>query len=346
MLIKCKYKDFCNIQTDGKAFGDLLKKIVEDFCANNYTRCARYKVFKLKGVTDEGKKISPQDFAQADKLIAEAVEIEQRVKGGKAVLIIDNKFRVMKFWEEMISNLETREDIFVSRAANGQAALQQMLTKTFDLIITEYDMPIMGGLEFVKKLKGSLSYHKIPVILITDKLKPEVQRTFEDLDLSKILYNPITANMLFTTVNEVKENFLVGDLKGGSKTSESRRVMFISKDAADLDLWDNLYEGFLGKEYKFENVKVKNGQVAIQKLNAKKYDLVVTDLDLPGLTGQKMIELMRNGNINRDTPIVVITDKISPEAMKTLLKCKINKVLTKPFEQEALIENVKNVLNG
>jgi two-component system, sensor histidine kinase and response regulator len=346
MLIKCKYKDFCNIQTDGKAFGDLLKKIVEDFCANNYTRCARYKVFKVKGVNEEGKKISPQDFAKASKLISESVDIEKRINEGKSVLIIDNKFRIMKMWEEMISRINTKEDVSLVRAANGQAALQQMLTKKFDLIITEYEMPIMGGVEFLKKIKANLSYKDIPAILITDKLKPEAQKNIENLGMSKVLYNPVDEKILFSSVNEVLENFISGTFAESSKETESKRVMFVSKDQLDLNLWDEVSETFQDKTNTIENVKVKNGQVAIQKLNAKKYDLLVTELDLPGITGQKMLELMRKGNINRDTCVLVITNKISENDMKSLLKYKIKKVLTKPFEKEILIENVNNILKG
>ena len=73
--------------------------------------------------------------------------------------------------EELINNLE---DIFstkyrVVKAYNGQEGLKCVVKEIPDLIISDVMMPVMGGIEFLKKIKNNLSTSHIPVIMLTAK---------------------------------------------------------------------------------------------------------------------------------------------------------------------------------
>lgn len=84
----------------------------------------------------------------------------------------------------------------IKQAANGQDALDVLIGFKPNVVITDYNMPIMDGLEFVKKLKADSELSKISVIFytgetnillyaqregITDALKLELSPSEEEL---------------------------------------------------------------------------------------------------------------------------------------------------------------------
>src|SRR5262245_66551934 len=52
---------------------------------------------------------------------------------------------------------------------------------------------------------------------------------------------------------------------------------------------------------------VGNGKVALERTMTEQYDLLVLDLMLPGLDGLSLCRAVRNGQLNRDVPILMLT---------------------------------------
>ena len=55
----------------------------------------------------------------------------------------------------------------VFEASNGVEALALVSENTFDLILSDINMPVMDGLEFVRQLKGMNIAKNIPIVMIT-----------------------------------------------------------------------------------------------------------------------------------------------------------------------------------
>lgn len=92
----------------------------------------------------------------------------------------------------------------ITLAADGERALQAIAGETFDLIITDINMPGMGGVDFVKAIRAKLPQAKILVIsgfLDGSELKDMTSAKTQGVQGS--LEKPFTADKLVTKVAEI-----------------------------------------------------------------------------------------------------------------------------------------------
>ena len=68
-----------------------------------------------------------------------------------------------------VLNLTLSEFYDVIQAGNGAEGLKQVTSKTPDLVICDYMMPVMNGKEFCKAMKKDILLQHIPVIMLTGK---------------------------------------------------------------------------------------------------------------------------------------------------------------------------------
>lgn len=101
----------------------------------------------------------------------------------------------------------------------------------------------------------------------------------------------------------------------------------------DIDV-HNLIKTILEKE-NYRVLDSYSGTEALLILEKEKVDLILLDLMLPGLNGEEIV------NRVKDTPIIVISAKISPEDKVKVLLNGANDYITKPFNNEELLARVK-----
>ena len=93
----------------------------------------------------------------------ELKEFEEKVKQYK-ILIVDDEHEVLKSLLLTLKNSKEFDSV-VSTANNAQVALEKMMKEDFDLVLADYKMPGMNGLELL--LKVNEKYPKVAKILIT-----------------------------------------------------------------------------------------------------------------------------------------------------------------------------------
>lgn len=107
---------------------------------------------------------------------------------GKALIVEDNVAlaRVTQFALSRVG-LESRI------AANGRIALEHIAEESFDIIISDQQMPEMTGLEFLKKLRTLPLYAQTPVILLTAKgLELDLPRIQQELNIDAVFPKPFS----------------------------------------------------------------------------------------------------------------------------------------------------------
>lgn len=96
----------------------------------------------------------------------------------------------------------------------------------------------------------------------------------------------------------------------------------------------NVIEELLKKEG-YTTYNAYSGTEALLLLEKGKYDLILLDLMLPALSGEELIE-----KIN-DTPIIVLSAKISSEDKVNCLLSGANDYITKPFDSKELLARIE-----
>jgi two-component system OmpR family response regulator/two-component system alkaline phosphatase synthesis response regulator PhoP len=89
---------------------------------------------------------------------------------------------------------------------------------------------------------------------------------------------------------------------------------------------------------------VGDGPTALERAEAARFDLLVLDLMLPGLDGLALCRAVRNGRMNRDVPILMLTAR-REESDKVLgLESGADDYLTKPFGVRELVARARALL--
>lgn len=100
------------------------------------------------------------------------------------VLLVDDNPYVINFLNKCFTN----EDFEVISAYDAKYALELLTTENspdIDIVITDYNMPIMNGLEFAHTLKEMVKYMYVPIILYTQhsymNCKDEKYKVFDSI---------------------------------------------------------------------------------------------------------------------------------------------------------------------
>jgi two-component system chemotaxis response regulator CheY len=114
---------------------------------------------------------------------------------GKALIVDDNVAlaRVTQF-------ALTRAGFQTSIAGNGRLALNLVTAESFDIIVTDQQMPEMNGLEFLERLRTLPGYATTPIILLTAKgLELELPRIQQELDIAAVFPKPFSPSAVVET---------------------------------------------------------------------------------------------------------------------------------------------------
>jgi two-component system chemotaxis response regulator CheY len=95
----------------------------------------------------------------------------------------------------------------------------------------------------------------------------------------------------------------------------------------------------------FQITEANDGVDGLKKLSAQKFDLIVTDINMPIMDGLKLVSMVRNDPNYKDTPIIVITTEGATEDRERALSLGANEYITKPIQTIQILETVKKLMN-
>jgi two-component system chemotaxis response regulator CheY len=95
----------------------------------------------------------------------------------------------------------------------------------------------------------------------------------------------------------------------------------------------------------FQIVEANDGVDGLKKLSAEKFDLILTDINMPIMDGLKLVSMVRNDPSYKDTPIIVITTEGATEDRERALALGANEYITKPIQTMKILETVKKLMS-
>ncbi len=125
-----------------------------------------------------------------------------------------------------------------------------------------------------------------------------------------------------------------GDIRVGKK-----RVLVVD----DMTSIRQIISALL-KSLGHESIEASSGAMALSLVQASKFDLVLSDWNMPGMTGSEVVAAIRQ--IDQAIPIVMVTAEANRNRIMEMQALGVNGYLLKPFSQQALIAVVKKTLAG
>lgn len=88
-------------------------------------------------------------------------------------------------------------------AENGQIGLELLAEHKFDLIFSDVNMPVMGGIEMVENIKNNPEYKFIPIVMLTTESNPTLKAQGQELGVKAWMLKPFNKKKFFMAVKKL-----------------------------------------------------------------------------------------------------------------------------------------------
>ncbi|MFH1811024.1 MAG: response regulator [Pseudomonadota bacterium] len=91
-------------------------------------------------------------------------------------------------------------------------------------------------------------------------------------------------------------------------------------------------------------IEAEDGVDGLKKLSQQKFDILITDINMPMMDGLKLVSMVRRDEVHKDIPIVIITTEGAQEDRQRALSLGANAYITKPIQAPQVISKIKELL--
>lgn len=88
-----------------------------------------------------------------------------------------------------------------------------------------------------------------------------------------------------------------------------------------------------------------NGNTALTKLRAGKFDFVITDWNMPTMDGLELVKILRADETLRKMPVLMVAAEAMKENIVEAVKAGVNDYVVKPFTPEVMKEKIAKIFS-
>ncbi|MGD9157375.1 MAG: response regulator [Desulfobacteraceae bacterium] len=243
------------------------------------------------------------------------------------ILIIDDS----PFFRNQIENELKSIDASFSYAEDGKKGLDMALLQSYDLIISDIEMPNMDGFALCSKLKGNPNTISIPLILISSNDTDQyIDKGFRVGADSYIIKSDLKTKLLDTTLEVLKKSKFHND-NHILVVDDSSTIRSIVKDALE--------------KAGFRVTTAVNGKDALERIQANLPDLILCDIDMPEMNGIDLCNKVRTDPDLKAIPFVIMSANDNRATMRQLLERGVSAYLVKPFNMEQMVITIEKLLS-
>lgn len=116
------------------------------------------------------------------------------------ILIVDDYKTMLRIIRNLLKQLGFNN---VDEATDGAAALQKLRDKHYDLVISDWNMEPMSGLQLLKEVRSDNKLKALPFVMITAESKSENVVAAKQAGVTNYIVKPFNAATLKTKLNAV-----------------------------------------------------------------------------------------------------------------------------------------------
>jgi len=211
-------------------------------------------------------------------------------------------------------------------AADGRQALSVLARKSVDLVLMDVHMPVMDGITAaaeIRSLDGGATSPTVPIVALSADRLPQTQRQCFSAGMDAYLPKPLTLRQLQAMLDRFQ-------LATGPDTSRGRVLIADDSPVNRAVLTKRL--ALRG----FETVGVSSGRSVLAELETGTFDLVLLDLNMPGLDGLDTLQHIRSNDRTHRLPTYIVTGDATPDTREACLAAGADGVLTKPVDRATI----------
>lgn len=261
-------------------------------------------------------------------------------KNIKDLLVIedDNNMR------SLIKKLIGGDDVKVTEAKTGSAAIKILQEKAFDCVVLDLGLPDMTGFELLQKISATEPGTLPPIIVYTGRELTKEQ----NFELQKYTNSIIikgakseerlldeTALFLHRVVDEMPDSKqqLIVKIHDKEAVLRNKKVLLVDDDMRNVFALTRILE-----DRGMKVVEAENGLVAIERLKEiEDIDLVLMDIMMPEMDGYTATKEIRKNSAWNKLPIITLTAKAMKEDREKSMQAGANDYLAKPVDVNKLL---------
>lgn len=234
--------------------------------------------------------------------------------------------------------------VFSGAEAVETIKLHHARRETYNLILIDWKMPGMDGIETAKEIRKVIGNDSAIIILTAYKWDDVMQNAL-DAGVDSFIAKPLFAsNILDEFKNAIDNKRKDGDRKEGKAELSGRRILL----AEDVTVNAEIMTLVLSMR-EIEVDHALNGKICVEMFKSHEegyYDAILMDMRMPEMDGLEAASLIRK--LDRkdadNIPIIALTANAFDEDVQRSLQAGLNAHLTKPVEPEVLYETLESLI--
>ena len=264
--------------------------------------------------------------------------------GDHRVLVVDDNATAREVLRHMLKRLGFQ----VVAVDSGGAALEAAARadgegSPFEVVLLDWQMPEMDGLETARRLRGLGLKQPPHLMLVTGFGREEVMEHAKARDFSAVLAKPVNPSLLLDQLMQAlygsradkpaADDAPIALLTRGLTGIRGARLLAVDDNEVNLQVAREILEdaGFIVDT-------AADGEQALARVREEAYQLILMDMQMPVLDGLAATVAIRDLPGRRDVPIVAMTANAMEQDRQRCLEAGMNDFLAKPLDPERLFE--------
>jgi two-component system, cell cycle response regulator len=226
------------------------------------------------------------------------------------------------------------------QAENGQQGVERARESVPDVILLDYNMPVMDGYHTLIELKQDPALKSIPVVMLTTETVKETVIKLLKLGLKDYIAKPFTREVLLQKLNPIlclyegpnvpPERPQAVVMPEAPTNPAKPTILAVDDKTSILDL----LKSYLGERFYF--IAADSGKAALNAIEQKRFDYMFLDLSLPDMSGFDVLDAYLRSNKNGAgiRKVVAMSLRTAQADIDRALGAGINILLYKPFSAD------------
>ncbi len=318
-----------NTTTEGTGLGLAITKSLVEMMGGTVAVQSRYGEGSTFTITLKQKIVHNPIIDKMNENVSITQTSLENFEGKKLLIVDDNKLNL-----KVCSKLLEPYKLDITTVESGFEALDKLENKEqYDLIFMDDMMPKMSGTETFKKIKEEVPNFNTPMVVLTANAITGMKEKYMESGFNEYLAKPIEKEELSRILLKYLDN--PNNKSTKPKPEEKidltgKNILLVDDNKINLKVAENVL-----KPFNPIITTTTSGTECMEVLKHKKFDLILMDDMMPGLSGTQTLKRLRI-EPNFETPTVVLTANAIEGARENYLKEGFDDYLSKPIDMKEL----------